>query len=143
MNFTDLYKKIAEMDQPVEEAIQVQVDTQEEAEMVMQVLGKLGAMSGEQPDMGPPDDADQMASFRDMLIDKEKESDCGCENPDMEETYENEPEEDYRDVKSVTQDVAGGLNAPHGQYKKEYPGDNPMAVESIRNKLANMYESYK
>lgn len=145
MNFIDLYKKIVDLDQPVSEAIKIQVDSPEEADMIMQVLNKLDGMDGDQPEMGPPDDAEQMASFRDMLIDPESpgEEDCGCGDSDMEETYGNEPDEEYKNVKAITQDVAGGLNAPHKQYKKEYPGDNPMAAETIKRKLASMYESYR
>ena len=58
------------------------------------------------------------------------------------EEFANQPDENYDDVSAITQDVAGGLNAPHQQIKKEYPGDNPMA-ESLRNKLTAKYQTYR
>jgi hypothetical protein len=58
------------------------------------------------------------------------------------EAFANEPDENYSDISALTHDNAGGLNAPHKQYKKEYPGDNPMA-ESVKNRLLNKYQSYK
>ncbi len=58
------------------------------------------------------------------------------------EAFANEPDENYSDISALTHDNAGGLNSPHKQYKKEYPGDNPMA-ESIKSKLLNKYQSYR
>jgi hypothetical protein len=58
------------------------------------------------------------------------------------ETFANQPDENYSDISALTHDNAGGLNQPHKQYKKEYPGDNPMA-ESVKNRLLNKYQSYK
>ena len=64
----------------------------------------------------------------------------GAEKP--QEGFANQPDENYSDISALTHDNAGGLNQPHKQYKKEYPGDNPMA-ESVKNKLLNKYQSYK
>jgi len=64
----------------------------------------------------------------------------GAEKP--QEGFVNQPDENYSDISALTHDNAGGLNQPHKQYKKEYPGDNPMA-ESVKNKLLNKYQSYK
>jgi hypothetical protein len=44
---------------------------------------------------------------------------------------------------------SGGLNKQKVQYKKEYPGDNPMAVEDtiteqdLANSLRTQYEGFK
>ena len=44
---------------------------------------------------------------------------------------------------------SGGLNRQKTQYKKEYPGDNPMAVEDtiteqdLANSLRTQYEGFK
>lgn len=59
------------------------------------------------------------------------------------EEFENKPDTDYKDINYMTKDLAGGLNSEHGQYKKEYPGDNPMAVKQLEAKLTSMYEAYK
>ena len=59
------------------------------------------------------------------------------------EEYENEPDETYQDTAYMTKDLAGGLNKQHVQYKKEYPGDNPMAAESYIPELQNLYQQIK
>ena len=48
------------------------------------------------------------------------------------------------EVDDVTMATAGGMNAPHKQYRKEYPGDNPMSVrESLSAKLMQEYQGIK
>ena len=42
--------------------------------------------------------------------------------------HANTPREKTAPVSAVTTDASGGLNGTKKQYKKEYPGDNPMAV---------------
>ena len=51
---------------------------------------------------------------------------------DMGEEYANEPNPEVSDVEYMTKDLAGGLNKPKKQFKKEYPGDNPMTMEEAR-----------
>lgn len=47
-------------------------------------------------------------------------------------------------VDDVTMATAGGLNAPHKQFKKEYPGDNPMAVhETLSQKMMDAWKQNK
>jgi hypothetical protein len=41
----------------------------------------------------------------------------------------------------MTKDLAGGLNKPKKQFKKEYPGDNPMTMEEAR--AAELMLEYK
>jgi hypothetical protein len=45
-------------------------------------------------------------------------------------------------IDDVTMKTAGGLNGPHKQYKKEYPGDNPLA-ENLSAKLMQEYQGIK
>ena len=152
---------------PVKEAIQMTADTPEEAGMLMQLLKMAGvkpvdaSMMGMEPehgsDMDPgemnkqmdtPSDDDamgsmQMAKMRDMMI-----------KPDMEkkeETFANEPNEKTKDIDSLVNVHSGGLNRQKTQYKKEYPGDNPMAVatedkiteQDLANSLRTQYENFK
>lgn len=56
------------------------------------------------------------------------------------EEYENQPDEEYKDVAYMNQELAGGLNKPHQQFKKEYPGDNPM---SVKENLLKEYKGFK
>lgn len=90
---------------------------------IMKLAGKKTMMPGNDGLEEPRDD---------MRIDFDKRS----------EEFANEPDEKYSDVSAITHDVAGGLNAPHKQFKKEYPGDNPMA-ENLRHKLTAKYQTYK
>jgi hypothetical protein len=60
---------------------------------------------------------------------------------DMGEEYANEPNPEISDVGYMTKDLAGGLNKPKKQFKKEYPGDNPMSMEESR--AAELMLEYK
>ena len=59
------------------------------------------------------------------------------------------PNPTYKDTKYMTKDLSGGANGPKKMYKKEYPGDNPMAIEqedktpSIKEELQKAYEDQK
>ena len=55
--------------------------------------------------------------------DMEKDSD---DKEDKEEAYENEPEEDERDIDYMQNKLAGGMNRPKGTHPKVAGGDNPM-----------------
>lgn len=60
------------------------------------------------------------------------------------EEYANEPDEEVSDHQLMIKDLAGGLNREKQQYKKEYPGDNPMAIkEGIRAQLDRLYQEIK
>jgi len=65
------------------------------------------------------------------------------------ETWDNEPDEKVQDVDSLVNLHSGGLNKQKQQVRKEYPGDNPLAVkedpteEELSNSLRNQYEGFK
>lgn len=59
---------------------------------------------------------------------------------DIDEEWSNAPDEVYKDPAYMNQELAGGLNKPHQQFKKEYPGDNPMAV---KENLLKEYKGFK
>lgn len=58
------------------------------------------------------------------------------------ETFANEPDEMYGDMDSAIRD-GGDLNRSKRSFARAQPGDNPMAVESIKNKLSALYEEIK
>ena len=102
-----------------------------------------GAMN-KQMDTPSDDDAMgsmQMAKMRDMMTAPAEEKAA--------ETFANEPEEKVQDVDSLVNKHSGGLNRQKISYKKEYPGDNPMAAEDkiteeeLANSLRTQYESFK
>jgi hypothetical protein len=49
--------------------------------------------------------------------------------------WDNTPEEEYQDHTYMTKDLSGGINRPKKMYKPAAKGDNPMAVESIKDRL--------
>jgi hypothetical protein len=77
-------------------------------------------------------------------------SPCGCEQVD-EQMKDGPKERDIEYTNSPREETAGAdasfpggtdLNRPKKMYKKEYPGDNPMAVkEAIQNMLWDDYQS--
>ena len=45
------------------------------------------------------------------------------------------PEPEYKDTQYMTKDLSGGVNKIKKSYRKEYPGDNPMAVEKTKEEI--------
>lgn len=160
------HDKKADKKETVKEDIKISADSPQEASMMMQILKLAGvqqvdpAMIGaDEPehgsDMDPgamnkqmdtPSDDDamgsmQMAKMRDMMTAPAEEKAA--------ETFANEPEEKVQDVDSLVNKHSGGLNRQKISYKKEYPGDNPMAAEDkiteeeLANSLRTQYESFK
>lgn len=50
--------------------------------------------------------------------------------------------DDPGNVDDLTMKSAGGMNKPHKQFKKEYPGDNPMA-ETLSQKMMEEWRNSK
>jgi len=154
----------------VKEDIQISADTPQEAGMMMQILKLAGVqpvdakmIGADEPEHGsdmdpgamnkqmdvPGDDAMgsmQMAKMRDMMTAPDEEK--------AEENFANsmgseKEEPTYQDTDSLVNKHSGGLNRSKISYKKEYPGDNPMAVEDkiteeeLANSLRTQYESFK
>ena len=151
----------------VKEAIQISTDSPEEASMMMQILKLAGVqqvspdmMGMDKPEMDPgdmnkkmdvpSDDAMgsmQMAKMRDMMTKPDEEK--------AEETFANsmgdeKEEPKYQDTDTLVNVHSGGLGAQRKQYRKDYPGDNPMAVkedtiteEDLANSLRTQYEGFK
>jgi hypothetical protein len=191
MNFSELYKKIAELDnRPMTESDTVEscgspmgsspIAQQDTVSVsvnmngsgaggirdLMAILKNIEDTDGDMPDMPhmdmpspgdmtgdltDPNDMDSADDDKDALSQIMRLSgkptmlpgNDGMDGVDKpQEGFANEPDENYSDISALTHDNAGGLNAPHKQYKKEYPGDNPMA-ESVKNKLLHKYQSYR
>ena len=138
----------------VTEAIQISADTPEEAGMMMQILKLAGVKPVDAKMIGAQDDEPEhdhddatgsmdMARMRDIVKKPEDEK--------QEETFANEPEEKVSDIDTLVNVHSGGANAQKVQYKKEYPGDNPMAVakedqvteQDLANSLREQYDNFK
>jgi hypothetical protein len=151
-----------EKKETVKEAVQISTDSPEEAGMMMQILKLAGVQpvdqkmisqepeAGEEnPEHGEPGhvcgdetDGDEMAKYRSMVTAPDEEK--------AEETFANEPEEKVQDIDTLVNVHSGGLNRQKQQVRKEYPGDNPLAVkedtvteQDLANSLRNQYESFK
>ena len=158
---------------PLKEAITMSADSPEEAGMLMQILQMAGVkpMGAEMPPTEVPADND---ADHDHDNDGEQDhapQDCNvCAGDDdvgsnamgkmrdivtapddeqAEETWDNEPDEKVQDVDTLVNVHSGGLNKQKQQLRKEYPGDNPLAVKEeptekdLSNSLRNQYESFK
>jgi len=149
----------------VKEAVQISVDTPQEAGMMMQLLKLAGVQpvdqamisqepeAGEMPAHGEPghvcgdgeDDAmgsQEMGRMRDMMTAPSQEQ--------AEETFANTPDEKVQDTDTLVNFHSGGLNSQKQQVRKEYPGDNPLAVkedtiteQDLANSLRSQYEGFK
>lgn len=100
---------------------------------MMKLAGASGAKELDHDDMPMikklpvPADMDKLAMMTAMDDDDED---------DMEEEWDNAPDEEYRDHEYMTKDLAGGLNRAKKSYKPTAGGDNPMALEDqIRAEL--------
>lgn len=123
-----------ETKQTVNEAVSITSDSPDELAQLLKIMGggaPAQAQSHSDQDM-------DMHMLRQIVSDPEpeRESSCGSmEDADVEEDYINEPEEEYQDHKYMTKDLSGGINRQKKMYKPAAKGDNPMAVESIKDKL--------
>ena len=150
-----------EKKETVKESIQISTDSPQEASMMMQILKLAGvqpvdqAMINQEPEHGsdmdvPDDDAMgsmQMGRMRDMMTAPAEEK--------AEETFANsmgdeKEEPKYQDTDTLVNFHSGGLNSQKQQVRKEYPGDNPLAVkedtiseEDVANSLRAQYEGFK
>ena len=140
----------------VKEAIQISADTPQEASMMMQILKLAGVqpvdakmIGADEPKAEPEMDTDDAAGSMDMA--RMRDIVKSPDDEKAEETFANQPDEKTQDVDSLVNVHSGGLNKQKIQYRKEYPGDNPMAVakedkiteEELANNLRTQYESFK
>ncbi len=132
----------------VNEAIQISTDSPEEAGIMMQIL-KLAGVKPVTPDMMGGDDSDDMSHDKEMPMDKMRDIVQKSQEEPAEEDFANTPDVKHQDTDYIVNKLAGGLNKPKQQVRKEYPGDNPLAVEDtvseedLSMSLRNAYESFK
>ena len=155
-----------EKKETVKEAVQISVDSPQEAGMMMQLLKLAGvqpvdqAMINQEPEAGenPPhgmpghscgDDemgSQEMGRMRDMMTAPAEEK--------AEETFANsmgdeKEEPKYQDTDTLVNTMSGGLNRQKKTYPKVASGDNPMAAEDkiseeeLTNSLRAQYEGFK
>lgn len=70
------------------------------------------------------------------MDDHDMEKDKGDDDEKKDEEFANEPDEEYKSVDYMNNQLAGGMNKPKQTYGRVSPGDNPMAFrESIKQEL--------
>jgi hypothetical protein len=113
------------------------------AQGIDQIKDLLGLMHRAEGEMTPPPMQMPMAlptPKSDDLGDIVKIA--GLKNPEKEESYANEPEEEYGDMDDAVPN-GDDLHKSKKMFKKAQDGDNPMAVESIRAMLDARYKQIK
>ena len=157
-----------EKKETVKEAVQISVDSPQEAGMMMQLLKLAGvqpvdqAMINQEPEAGenPPhgmpghscgDDemgSQEMGRMRDMMTAPAEEK--------ADETFANsmgdeKEEPKYQDTDTLVNTMSGGLNRQKQSFVKAQDGDNAMAVakedtvtsDDLANSLRAQYEGFK
>jgi hypothetical protein len=138
----------------IKEAIQMTADTPEEAGVLMQILKLAGVkpvtpdMMGQEPEQEPEQHQEPMQK-PEMGMDAMRDvvAKSMADEP-ADETYANTPDEKVDDVDTLVNKMSGGMNKQKQQVKKEYPGDNPLAVrevteDEIATDLRAQYENFK
>jgi hypothetical protein len=75
-----------------------------------------------------------------QTLDRDDDGDHDMDDHELEkkskdESYANEPDEKYDDHNTMINDLSGGINRQKKMFKPAAKGDNPMAIESIKEKL--------
>ena len=87
-------------------------------------------------DLSPEQDDDEIIQTLDRDGDGDHDmDDHEIEKKSKDESYANEPDEAYGDTQYMTKDLSGGINRQKKMFKPSAKGDNPMAVENIKEKL--------
>jgi hypothetical protein len=119
----------AERDDSLESAISMAVPNYKFTPVDHDTAMKIASAASKKSNSGAPMDYDNSDAFYDYL-----ERRGLVKGGEMEE-WANEPNEEYSDHKLMTKDLSGGINRPKKMYKPAAKGDNPMAVESIKDRL--------
>ena len=82
-------------------------------------------------------DPDDVSEYMDKKNEATEEATTEAPNEVELDEYSNSPDEHYSDADTQLNKLSGGINGPKKQFKKEYPGDNPLAVD-LEQKLAKM-----
>jgi len=128
-------KAIKDKEKKMNESIVIATDNPEEASMMMQLLKLAGVQPVDQNMINQPQSQEPSAA---EIPAEEK----------TEEEFDNTPHTKNQSVDDLVNTHSGGLNKQKKQFRKEYPGDNPMAAnevteEELSNSLRAQYEGFK
>ena len=89
------------------------------------------------PSAGPDTHDHEMGDMKKMMkLASDADMEAPAEDELEMEDWDNSPEKEYSDTKTMTKDLSGGINREKKAYAKAQDGDNAMAVEtSIKEQL--------
>jgi len=118
--------------------VNISAQGEEGIEQLIKIMAGAQHASGHTADVPmitPQDQEMDMAAMRKIM--------AAGESDDVDEEWDNAPEEEYSDHQKMTKDLSGGLNREKKAYKAAQPGDNAMSVESIKERLLAALEEKK
>lgn len=121
---------------PVTMSISLNASGKENVDELMALLKGAGITPSSAPSMSGPSEPPDMGKLRAMVMKPEMPE--MEEEPEIEvnkEEWDNSPDEQYSDHETMTKDLSGGINRQKKMYKQAARGDNPMAVESVKDRL--------
>jgi hypothetical protein len=149
MNFQDLMKKMAVLDQPVSETT-AEVD---ECGGMMPSMTPMPSSQQDSVNMNVSLNASGSGGIKDLMsiLRGIEEKDSGMQDPEvivkkmgvgLEDDFANTPDEVYKDIDAVTQ-TGADLHSKGKEAPKVNGGGNPMALESLKQKLQTHYNQVK
>jgi hypothetical protein len=117
--------------QPVSMNISINASGKDNVDELMALLKGAG-LDGAKP-VSPMDMPMDMATMKNIVSEPEEELSMEEEIPGSDASTT--PDEEYQDTEFMTKDLSGGLNRQKKMHKPAAGGDNPMAVESVKERL--------
>jgi hypothetical protein len=120
---------------PVTASLTLNASGMDHVSDLMRLMQQAGLEKAGPPEQQPLPMRQDMEGLRDKMNSLEKpQIQMSLSDDDVRE-WDNEPDEDYQDHHYMLDDLAGGINKPKQMFKPAAKGDNPMALESIKERL--------
>jgi len=127
-----------EQGNPVTMSVSLSASGKEHVDDLMALMKAAGLDNAGPVHSEPSQDMD-MAQMRAMMsMNDEPEMEA-----DVEEEWDNAPDEEYKDDDYMIKDLSGGLNRQKKSFAAAQDGDNAMAVETIKAQLLRALEEKK
>jgi hypothetical protein len=122
---------MAPQGQPMTMNISLNASGKENVSELMALLKSAG-LDGARA-VGPTDMPMDMAAMRSIV--SEPDDEMSMEEVIPGSDASTTPDEEYQDTEFMTKDLSGGINRQKKMYPPAAKGDNPMAVESVKERL--------
>ncbi len=116
-------------------SVNLSAGSADEMAMILRALSGINSSTSIEP---MPQD--NMSTIKSIVSNSSMEDDAAYadtinDNRETEESFINEPDEEYQDHDYMVKALSGGINRQKRMYAKSQDGDNAMAVESIKDRL--------